>query len=65
MMYGIVSEFDTFRGLGTVRGEDGTEYLLHCTQIADGSRDIPEGAEVTFERMLKFGKYEATNVRPR
>lgn len=62
MQTGTVAEYDFERGLGSVVDGAGTVYPLHCTQIADGSRDISPGAEVTFEVLLKLGKYEATNV---
>ena len=35
-------DFDA-AGLGVVRGDDGTAYPFHCTQIADGSRTIAVG----------------------
>ena len=63
MKDGTVAEYDVDRGLGSVLGDDGVSYPLHCTQVADGSRNIPAGAKVTFEVLLKLGKYEATNVR--
>ncbi len=35
-------------GLGEVRANDGRLYGFHCTEIADGTRDIAVGTEVAF-----------------
>lgn len=61
---GTVTAFDEHVGLGTVTAADGTEYLFHCVEIADGSRTIPVGTAVAFERLAKLGRYEAASVRP-
>lgn len=45
---GTVCEFDEHQGLGKVRATGGREYGFHCTQIADGSRTIAVGDEITF-----------------
>jgi cold shock CspA family protein len=45
---GSVDSFDKSSGLGEVRGDDGRLYPFHCTEIADGSRDIAVGQEVSF-----------------
>jgi cold shock CspA family protein len=45
---GTVGAFDREVGLGEVRAGDGRLYPFHCTEIADGTRDIAVGAEVTF-----------------
>lgn len=63
-LYGTVTEFDEHVGLGTVTTNDGTTYLFHCVEIADGSRTIPIGAAVTFELLPKLGAYEASQLRP-
>jgi CspA family cold shock protein len=63
-MRGVVLEFDFHRGFGTVRGEDGRELFFHCTRIADGTRDIPVGSEVSFSVVPgHHGKWEAADVR--
>jgi cold shock CspA family protein len=60
---GVVIEFDEHRGLGVIASGDGTRYPFHCTQIADGSRTIEPGAEVTFEIVAGvLGKREATAI---
>jgi cold shock CspA family protein len=45
---GTVAEFDEHVGLGVVLTSDGSRYPFHCTQIADGSRNIDNGAAVMF-----------------
>jgi len=61
---GIVIAFDRQVGLGDVRVADGTVYSFHCIEIADGTRDIAVGTEVTFDLIGKLGRYEAAGVRP-
>ena len=64
-MRGTVVEFDDHKGYGTVRGDDGVEYFFHCTQIADGSRSIADGAPVSFVVAAgRLGRWEATQLRP-
>jgi cold shock CspA family protein len=46
--HGVVTEFDEARGLGVVTDDQGGGYVFHCTQIADGSRRIDEGAPTSF-----------------
>jgi cold shock CspA family protein len=59
---GVVVEFDEARGLGTVES-GGRTYPFHCTQIADGTRTIEVGAQVTFEvRPGGMGRWEATGL---
>ncbi len=59
---GTVIEFDAHVGLGRVRADDGVEYVFHCAEIADGSRDIAVGARVSFRVVTKFGRDEAFAV---
>jgi cold shock CspA family protein len=60
---GVVASFDEPVGLGTIVGADGIEYLFHCIEIADGSRAIDPGTNVSFEPLTKFGRWEAANIR--
>lgn len=63
---GSVAEFDEFRGLGEIAGEDGRTYHFHCTAIADGSRTIAEGTPVRFDVVAgRLGRWEAWAVGPR
>jgi cold shock CspA family protein len=64
MPRGTVIEFDEYVGLGEVESADGTRYLFHCVEIADGSRTIDVGTEVDFELLRKFGRDEAARLRP-
>jgi hypothetical protein len=40
------------------------EHPFHCIEIADGSRAIDIGTEVSFDLLAKFGRWEAANIRP-
>jgi CspA family cold shock protein len=66
---GTVVAFDEHTGYGTVRAGDGDgerQYFFHCTQIADGSRTIPIGADVTFDVVAgRLGHWEAVRVATR
>lgn len=65
-MHGTVTAFDDPRGLGEVTGDDGTTFAFHCTAIADGSRTIEVGTEVTFEVVPgPMGRWEAHRIEPR
>jgi cold shock CspA family protein len=60
---GTIAEFDEAKGYGTIRTEDGRDLFFHCTQIADGTRTIPAGAQVIFEIVPGHnGRWEATEV---
>jgi CspA family cold shock protein len=60
---GTVAAFDELVGLGVVAGADGVDYPFHCIEIADGSRSIPVGVDVTFDLLAKLGRWEAANLR--
>ncbi len=60
---GTVSAFDAEQGLGTVSGDDGVEYPFHCIEIADGTRTIEPGTDVSFDVLAKLGRWEASNLR--
>jgi cold shock CspA family protein len=60
---GVVTEFDERRGLGVVRGDDGTSYGFHCTALADGTRTVDLGTNVVFCVVAAHGgRYEARAV---
>jgi len=60
---GVVTALDERSGLGTIAGRDGGSYAFHCIEIADGSRAIGIGAEVSFDLLAKLGRWEAANIR--
>jgi cold shock CspA family protein len=61
----VVVEFDAEIGLGAIEADDGTRWPFHCTVIADGSRTIPVGARVRFDRRSGGpGHWEAYSVEP-
>jgi hypothetical protein len=64
-MRGRVVAFDAGRGIGAVEDDGGARYRFHAANIADGSRRIDVEAPVTFERLARFGTWEATAIRPR
>jgi len=60
---GEVEAFDRDVGLGEVRSKDGRRFPFHCTQIADGTRDIMVGAKVAFVVAAGHrGTWEARSV---
>lgn len=60
-----VVAFDDFAGWGTLREPDGTERFFHCTRIADGTRTVAVGTDVTFVlRPVGLGTWEAVDLRP-
>ena len=62
--HGVVAAFDEQSGLGVVATHDGVEHPFHCIEIADGSRTVDIGTEVSFDLLAKFGRWEAANLRP-
>lgn len=61
---GTVTAFDREVGLGEVTDEHATIWPFHCIAIADGTRTIDLGAQVTFDVLPKLGRWEATDIRP-
>ena len=65
-LFGTVTEFDEPLGLGVLSGDGGAEHPFHCTAIADGSRSIAVGTEVSFRLApARGGRHEAVDLRPR
>jgi len=62
MPRGTVTAFDEHVGLGEITS-DGEVIAFQCIGIADGTRTIDVGADVTFELLPKLGRYEATAIR--
>ena len=61
MPRGTVTAFDEHVGLGEITS-DGEVIAFQCIGIADGTRRIDVGADVTFELLPKLGRYEATAI---
>jgi cold shock CspA family protein len=62
MSTGIVTEFDGAAGLGTVRADDGVEYLFHVVEVTDGTRSIELGQRVSFQPLPRFGRFQAGRI---
>lgn len=62
MLTGTVTEFDGAKGLGTVRGENGVDYLFHVVEVTDGTRSIDLGQRVSFQPLPKFGRFQAGRI---
>jgi cold shock CspA family protein len=60
---GVVEQFDAAVGLGIIRTATGEAVPFHCIEIADGTRTIDVGAAVAADRIAKFGRYEAADIR--
>jgi len=60
---GTVTAFDEQSGLGTIAGVDGGTHPFHCIEIADGSRSIAVGVDVSYDLLAKLGRWEAANIR--
>ena len=63
MVTGTVTEFDGAKGLGTVRSEDGVDYLFHVVELTDGTRTVDPGQRVCFQPLPKFGRFQAGRIR--
>ena len=62
-MQGRVESFDEVVGLGWVVDDTGRRLQFHCTQIADGSRSIAPGTDVTFAVVPgHLGQWEASAI---
>jgi cold shock CspA family protein len=59
---GTVVEYDDHAGLGWIEAGS-SRYLVHCTRIADGSRHLAVGQQVTFRLAPGHdGRWEAAEV---
>ena len=61
---GVVADFDSAVGLGHIATDRGETKLFHCIEIADGSRTIDVGAQVSFVSVTRFGHAEASDIQP-
>lgn len=60
-MNGVVESFNSHRGLGYIVAGD-QQYLFHCAEIVDLTREIEVGAQVSFVEVLRFGNLEASEI---
>ena len=60
-MNGVVESFNSHRGLGYIATGD-KQYLFHCAEIVDLTREIEVGAQVSFVEVLRFGNLEASEI---
>ena len=63
---GVVRSFDAAAGYGVLAADEPAgEWFFHCTAIADGTRTVDEGAEVTFTLAHGHrGRLEGRDIRP-
>jgi len=62
---GRVLAFDDHRGRGEVEDSEGRTAPFHCTAVADGTRTIAIGTEITFRLVTgPVGVQEAADLRP-
>lgn len=62
---GTVASFDDAAGYGTVIDREGRAWFFHCTAIADRTRSIAEGTEVSFGIVAgRMGRWEADELTP-
>ncbi len=60
-MNGVVASFNSHRGLGYIAvGDD--QYLFHCAELIDLTREIEVGAQVSFVVAHRFGNLEASEI---
>ena len=63
---GRVEQYLSSTGLGEVSDESGLRYPFHCTAIANGTREIPDGQPVRFVlRTARGGRLEADAITNR
>ncbi len=60
-MNGVVEIFDSHRGLGYITS-GGEQFLFHCAEIVDGTREIKIDAQVQFVVAHRFGNQEASEI---
>jgi cold shock CspA family protein len=60
-MNGVVTSFNSHRGLGYIAVGD-EQYLFHCAEIVDLTREMEVGARVSFVEAFRFGNLEASEI---
>jgi cold shock CspA family protein len=59
---GTVVSFDPHVGLGVIAAPDGRRFPFHCVAIADGTRRIEVGTDVSFTTIARMGRWEAWGI---
>jgi|LakMenEpi03Aug12_release.lakeMendotaPanAssembly.Ray.scaffolds.fasta_scaffold320317_2 cold shock CspA family protein len=59
---GTVAEFNEASGLGEVTTDSGRRIPFHCISIADGTRTIALGTDVSFVVAFRTKRVEAINL---
>lgn len=62
-MKGTVKFFNEGKGFGFISGEDGNEYFVHISGLAEGAR-LQENDSVTFDVEEGDRGPKAVNVQP-
>ncbi|MFH1722437.1 MAG: cold shock domain-containing protein [Candidatus Altiarchaeota archaeon] len=62
MVEGTVKFFNTSKSFGFINGDDGTDYFVHVSGIADG-KSINEGDRVSFDIVEGDRGPKAENVK--
>lgn len=60
-MNGTVKWFNTQKGFGFIKGEDGNDYFVHYKQLPEGTR-LNENDAVTFDAVETERGKQAQNV---
>jgi cold shock CspA family protein len=63
-LVGVVTSFDERRGLGEITDESGEVLPFHCAEIADGSRHINVGQQVSYVTKFHVTRVEAFEISP-
>jgi hypothetical protein len=59
-----VTQFDEFIGLGEITDGNRRIWPFHCVSIADGTRTISVGAQVSFLPAFRVARSEAVAIIP-
>ena len=63
-LFGAVTQFDDFIGLGEITDDRARIWPFHCVSIADGTRTIAVGTKVSFTPAFRVARSEAVSITP-
>jgi len=64
MSTGTVKWFNTEKGFGFIKMEDGNDIFVHFSALKDsGLKSLEEGQKVTFDKVQGNRGLQATNVK--